>query len=407
MKQITPNFPKSFIEAGIDKDNYLSNDGLEVADFSELRQKIAELSCLHPDSVLFFRGQHTDHKRLYGKKGEASTFFPSIYRGNLKTGELLERWNKLEVATQYLVEKLKLLPDSDNEEFGFLKLKKLAQWSILQHYEVVATPLLDVTQSLRVACSFAELGRKSDYAYIYAFAIPYPTGRISINSEHYLTNIRLLSVVPSSVKRPHNQEGYLLGEDEMIKSDKISDEYDFRRRAIAKFKIYLGEGSEFWGLEPYKDRPLLENELYPDKNDNSDSLADICKEIKTTIESISSKTSLSNDKTALFLDLWRNIEAYLFGFQWQVQGDGNPTVLKSLMTLRNYNKDDKSILILTENINNLRIMRNNMVHYSGSNTIDIDKMIYSASMIIEDLESKIPGIKDMANSYQKKKSQQL
>ena len=68
------------------------------------------------------------------------------------------------------------------------------QWSILQHYEVCGTPLIDFTHSFRVACSFAQLENESDRAYIYVFGLPYITNRISINSEHDLINIRLLSI---------------------------------------------------------------------------------------------------------------------------------------------------------------------------------------------------------------------
>ncbi len=109
MKEINSGFehPESFKKFGITKDNYLSHDGYPVANFAELRKLIAELSCLNPDSILFFRGQHTDHRRSYGKKGEASTFLPSIFRGTFRKRELLEKWNKLELATNLLVEKLK------------------------------------------------------------------------------------------------------------------------------------------------------------------------------------------------------------------------------------------------------------------------------------------------------------
>lgn len=81
MKGINSNFelPESFGKVGITKDNVLTNDGFLVKNFTELRKLIAELSCLNPEYILFFRGQHTDYKRGYGKKGEASTFLPSIY----------------------------------------------------------------------------------------------------------------------------------------------------------------------------------------------------------------------------------------------------------------------------------------------------------------------------------------
>ena len=408
MKAIKSNFelPESFDEAGISKDNYLAHDGYPVINFAELRQVIAELSCLNPDSILFFRGQHTDHKRTYGKMGEASTFLPSIFRGKLNKGELLMRWNKLDLATSLFLEKLKSLPESAKKEFNFLKSKRLAQWSVLQHYEVVDTPLLDVTQSLRVACSFAELGRSSDIAYIYVFALPYPTGRISINSEQYLTNIRLLSVVPSTVKRPHNQEGFLIGEDDMVKADTVSDRFDFRRRAIAKFKINLGENSGFWKNNGLEERPLKEEELYPDKKDNTDSLGRICQELKESLNHFSPDLSADVDKTDLFLMRWREIEKYLLGFQREMRHDTRPSVNKALLTMKEtYSSDndrDKQELIIK--LYELRHMRNNLVH-SGIDTVNIIHMLYSAEWIIENMEQKIPGIKSMADYWQKEQTQ--
>ena len=333
--------------------------------------------------------------------GEASTFLPSIFRGKLRKGDLLARWNKLELATNLLVEKLKTIPDARKKEFAFLKAKRLAQWSVLQHYEVVDTPLLDVTQSLRVACSFAELGRTSDEAYIYVFALPYPTGRISINSEQYITNIRLLSVVPSCVRRPHNQEGFLIGEDDMVKTDNVSDRFDFRRRSIAKFKLDLSKGSGFWKDNGLTERPLMEYELYPDKSDDTDTLGHICNEIKEALTHFSSTLSTYEDKTNLFLSQWRKIEKYLLGFQREMWHDVNPTLPKALITMRNRNKTykDEDISILISKINELRDMRNSLVHI-GPESVNIDQMLYLASWTIELLENKIPGIKSMANFWQ-------
>lgn len=404
MKEIHSGFehPESFSKFGITKDNYLSHDGYPVTNFAELRKLIAELSCLNPDSILFFRGQHTDHRRPYGKMGEASTFLPSIFRGKLRKGDLIEKWNKLELATNLLIDKLKTIPEARKKEFNFLKAKRLAQWSVLQHYEVVDTPLLDVTQSLRVACSFAELGRTSDTAYIYVFALPYPTGRISINSEQYITNIRLLSVVPSCVRRPHNQEGFLIGEDDMVKTDSVSDRFDFRRRSIAKFKLDLREGSGFWEDCGLTERPLTEQELYPDKSDDSDTLGQICKDIKESLAHFSSTILEKEDKTSIFLDQWRKIEKYLLGYQREMWHDFKPSVPKALITMKNHNKadNDEDVSVLISKIYELRNMRNSLVH-TGGESVNIDQMLYLATWTIENLEKKIPGISAMADYWQK------
>lgn len=320
----------------------------------------------------------------------------------MKKGDLLDKWNKLELATNLLVEKLKSLPESNKKEFNFLKEKRLAQWSVLQHYEVIETPLLDVTQSLRVAYSFADLGRSSDIAYIYVFALPYPTGRISINSEHYITNIRLLSVVPSSVLRPHNQEGFLLGEDDIIKTDKIFNRFDFRRRAIAKFKIDLSDNSKFWEDNGIIDRPLDEKELYPDKGNNDDPLILICQEVKNSLDLHAPDLLSRKDKTDLILAKWREIERELLGFQREMWHDLKPTVPKALITLKNYSKNNHNERLqqICNLIYNLREMRNILVH-SGPEKINKIEMLHNASWILENFEKEVPAIKRMADVWEK------
>ncbi len=126
---------------------------LEVHTFDELVKKIAYLSYHNMDHLLFFRGQRNNHTN----KNESSSFFPSIYRTQndeiLPNTILLERFKpSLDQASALLVNKF-----IDNEIEGCLELKrrKFIQWSILQHYEVCDTPLIDLTQSIRVACSFA------------------------------------------------------------------------------------------------------------------------------------------------------------------------------------------------------------------------------------------------------------
>lgn len=407
MKKITPILPNRFNENGITKDNFLHEDGLEIHKFIELREAVAELSCLHPDSILFFRGQHADYKRVYsgGKKG--STFFPSIYRGNptKRKRELNWRWNRLELATALLTKELNNLPSADSDEFKFLKSKRLAQWSVLQHYGIVDTPLLDVTQSLRVARSFADLGREkaSKTAYIYAFALPYPTGRISINSEHYLTNIRLLSIIPSIVRRPHNQEGLLVVEDDMVRPDFVSEKLELKVRAVAKFKIFIGE-DEFWGTSnSLIDRPLTEAELYPDKDEEEkDVLYMMCQQIKDELDRYQTKDTDTNLDT--FIDLWNKIEYYLLGYQREMYHDHKPTVAKTVRKMYNYGKDrdDVALKELSSELKQLTSMRNAAVHYSKE-SVNMEEAIFLAKKPVDSIEKGIPGINKMAEAYYRKK----
>jgi hypothetical protein len=60
--------------------------------------------------------------------------------------------------------------------------RRYIQWSILRHYEVCPTPLLDLTHGLRVACSFAFLSPGHEDPLVFVFALPYMTNRVTINN---------------------------------------------------------------------------------------------------------------------------------------------------------------------------------------------------------------------------------
>ena len=152
-----------------------------------------------------------------------------------------------------------------------LRRKKYIQWSILQHYEVTKTPLLDITQSIRVACSFAQLKNNEDRAFVYVFGLPYYTNRISINSEHDLINIRLLSIAPPQALRPYFQEGFLVGTTDITDEYEKKQELDLNNRLIAKFEI--PNSDTFWD-ESFNKIP--EDALYP----KNDTIENMCNEIK-------------------------------------------------------------------------------------------------------------------------------
>ena len=50
---------------------------------------------------------------------------------------------------------------------------------------------------------------KFNSAFVYVFGLPYYHNRISIDSEHDLVNIRLLSIMPPEALRAYFQEGFL------------------------------------------------------------------------------------------------------------------------------------------------------------------------------------------------------
>lgn len=182
-----------------------SSHGFRVRTYRELVEKVAELCYWNKDYLVFFWGQTFDYKNKAGK----STFYPTIYRKDpLTENDRLYRFRKLREASSILQQKLM---DLDIPGWKEVSRWEVIQWSLLQHYEVTHTPLIDVTQSLRVACSFAQYENDNDDAYIYVFGLPYLNSRITHSSEHELLYVRLLGIAPSIALRPHYQEGYLVG----------------------------------------------------------------------------------------------------------------------------------------------------------------------------------------------------
>ncbi len=238
---------------------------LKVENFRNLVQIIAKIANHNPDYSLFFRGQSRDNTLKSG----SSSFYPTIFRSpgkSLSSNELKERYEILNKCSEILISKLGSL-----EIENINKLKKFSElpWSILQHYEVCGTPLLDFTHSLRVAASFA-LNGGNETAFIFVFAFPYPNGTISYSTEEELLNVRLLSACPSKAMRPHFQEGYLLGSFPACVKKKASF-LDFGRRLVAKIEI---PAKGFWG----RDFPAIpQSALYPP----DDEVELICREIKT------------------------------------------------------------------------------------------------------------------------------
>lgn len=311
-------------------------DGVFVKTYEELVKEIAELSYLNPDSILFFRGQTADYKN----KSSTTTIYPSIYREDRITkNELRYKFDVLGAASALLVEKFEFQGVIGSQE---IKRKKQIQWSILQHYEVCPTPLLDITHSLRVACSFSMLNNLDDYCYIYVFALPYITGRISINSEYDLINIRLLSISPPQALRPFFQEGYLVGTEFICDEYENKMELDFKRRLLAKYKI--PNSKSFWGDSFNK---IDKRFLYPE----GDIINTICKQIK---DDFNYKISAGNQSLGSFLLKWNKIEEWI-----RALGGGQYNTTQGLKYLQ-YNNKFKNI-----NLNKfyvIRKFRNKVVH---------------------------------------------
>lgn len=302
MRKIIPELTEE-ISKLTSPETVAKDEAIEVSNYRELRKHIAQLSYANKDCILFYRGQKEDYKNV---KSGKSTFYPTLYRGErLDKHELKYRWEKLNIASEIFTKKLKSKYPSKTY---IVKRKRIVQWSILQHYEVTETPLIDVTQSLKVACSFAVLDNNNAYAYVYVFALPYYTNRISVNSEHYLTNVRLLSVAPPQALRPYYQEGFLIGEDEFSETYTNKDELDLNNRLVAKFKFK--NDNVFWGKT---EGALTKDELYP----QDDEIEALCKEVSIELFNVLANkrnVEISGDYYLSFMDKWIDIEKLLFEY---------------------------------------------------------------------------------------------
>ncbi len=247
----------------------------------DLATKVAELQFRNRDFVLMFRGQSGDYKNRL----RYTSLKPTLLRGSqsnvVPTHTVIDkRFAKLIVAEQALIE--------EYEERQLLGRERLARqrilrWAILQHYEICKTPLLDVTQSLRIAASFASLDAEGE-AYVFVLGIPSISGAITASAEAGLQIVRLASVCPPSAVRPHIQEGYLLGEYPECASAEQKllyshAEMDFGRRLIAKFSF---DPVRFWqksGRFPQ----VVRSALYPSAS--HDPMCALAEAVKKAIRS--------------------------------------------------------------------------------------------------------------------------
>lgn len=348
MRKITPELTEE-ISKHTTPETVAKDDAIEVLDYKELRKHIAQLSYANKDSILFYRGQKDDYRN---QKSGKSTFYPTMYRGDrLDKDELKYRWEKLNKASEIFIKKLRSKYPSKTY---IVKRKRIVQWSVLQHYEVTETPLIDVTQSLKVACSFAMLDNDNEYAYVYVFALPYYSNRISVNSEHYLTNVRLLSVAPPQALRPYYQEGFLIGEDEFSETYTNKDELDLNNRLVAKFKFK--NTKEFWGDS---EKALTREDLYP----KDDEIEALCKEVSNELyDVIASRrnANISGEQYFAFMKGWIAIEKLLFEYM------GRFTERQSLSSAGFIKMIDDNDL--RKKLHRARVQRNYLAHNVDSNT---------------------------------------
>lgn len=256
-------------------------EGHTVHTFFQLAKKVAELQFLNREHVLLFRGQRSDYRSTKGNSTLKSSLFRLSGKRVPRERELEARFSNLRRAESELVTRY-----SKARFLGYDRLKRhrILRWAILQHYEVCSTPLLDVTQSLRIAASFASNNNESDEAYVFVLGVPNLSGAVTASSEASLQIVRLSSACPPDAVRPHLQEGFLLGEYPDVADFEQNSYYqyyemDFGRRLVAKFKF---DPKEVWKSPNFP--PTPEDALYP--KGHRDPLLALTNQIKAYLDAV-------------------------------------------------------------------------------------------------------------------------
>jgi hypothetical protein len=212
-----------------------------VETYDDLVKDVAQILHRHRNLALYYRGQNADYK-----ENNKTIILPSIYRKKDDETKLYVKKNFV-VLDKATFELKKLFNSHYFTGRNLLYRYPEIAWSLLQHYEICATPLIDLTQSLHVACSFAFDRNDNETGIVYLIGLPWQTDAIGYNSYEELVNVKLLCVCPPRAQRPFFQEGYLAGPFPNYRLDDSTrvEQFDFARRLIAKFEI--PKEPTFWG----------------------------------------------------------------------------------------------------------------------------------------------------------------
>lgn len=238
--------------------------GYPINRFRKLAGCIAELGFHNQHLNLLFRGQQKD----YLDKKKRSRIYPTFYRAETPNGRVVKallqtRSDKLD---EY-VRKIRRKRARISYHKGLSGYREY-YYSLIQHYEVFPAPLIDLTQSLRVAATFAL--RSGDEGFVYAFGFPHPQGSISHMIDEEITLVKLQNVCPHTALRPHYQEGFLAGRLPIVLTRKEAGD-NIARRLVGKYKLDNSDG-QFWdkGFDP-----IPEEALFPPKDPFFDLLSAI------------------------------------------------------------------------------------------------------------------------------------
>lgn len=224
-------------------DEIVSSKAFEINSYQELIESVAQIAFYNQEYTLFFRGQSQDFKDSKGK----STIYPSIYRKDKNGKSVEKKFDELEESTNKLLKSFQREPERFAGTSNIIKYQEL-RWALAQHYNIIDTPVLDLTHSLHVASSFAQKGLSpGEYGVINVLGMPNFTNTISYYTNEELAIIRLIAFGPPKASRIFIQEAYAVSPFPFTDLMRIErkEKFNFSRRLIAKFSI--PNTKKFWG----------------------------------------------------------------------------------------------------------------------------------------------------------------
>lgn len=247
-----------------------------VSSYRDLLEKVATLSFYNNRFRLLYRGQGSDYRlNRRGKSSGGTSLYPGILRQTRardRVAALQTKYKRLARAESKLVERLR---------DRVIRGDRLVRWAVLQHYEVVPTPLLDVTPSVQTALSMAVMGRVEDTGYLYVLAFPQLSGPVSVSVESATQIIDLTQVCPPEAVRPHFQSAMLAGDYPTLDSVEATHRGEarvgnnFACRLISMFRL---EKLTHWEAEGFTPSP--HSILFPE----DDNWRNICDAIRNEVK---------------------------------------------------------------------------------------------------------------------------
>lgn len=218
----------------------------KIGNYAQLNDLVAKLAHANRSYVLFFRGQKQEHR--LGNR--FPTIYPTLFRKHISQGiSLDELFQQLENEQEMLRIRNHFRKPRFAGASSVMSSFQL-RCALLQHYEICDTPMIDVSQSLHVATSFALGGNEkgSDKSgIIYVLALPWPSKNYHNNKEEDLYLVRLAGITPPQAKRPYRQEAFAVMSNDLATTQIQNldlQRLDFANRLVCKFEI--NKSKEFW-----------------------------------------------------------------------------------------------------------------------------------------------------------------